>query len=335
MKAPKPFKRSAGPRSSSKKPFSSATKIRNARGPVSASAPQSERPVFKSRSKIAFEAREEIKKAAKLAKGPEKRANGKRFSKPKFKNPTFIIQKKAPKVLPPTTLPAGFERLEKYMAHAGLASRREAKDLIMRGTVMVNGKNVREPGYGIDPVKDTVSIKGGKLPEKETIMLYKPRGIETNATTPGVTDIKARFPRLAHLSAIGRLDKDSAGLILLSNDGTLARALTKEESKIDKEYLVTVRESISDDHLRRLGTGILLDGIVTKPAVVDRRGRSVFSIILHEGRKHQIRRMCDACHLTITSLVRIRIGHLSAGKMIAGNMRSVAPKDVDALKAAA
>lgn len=250
----------------------------------------------------------------------------------KFKNPTFVVQKRAPRVLPPSTLPAGFERLEKYMAHTGLASRREAKDLVLRGAVMVNKKNVREPGFAINPGKDIVTLKGEKLPEKETFLLFKPRGVETNATIPGVTDLKKRFPKLAHLSPIGRLDKDSTGLILMSNDGTLARALTQADSRIEKEYLVTVREEVNDDKLRRMASGIMIDKIMTKEATVERRGRSVFSIILKEGRKHQIRRMCDACHLTITSLVRIRIGHLLAGKMIAGNVKYVEPKEVEKLK---
>ncbi len=253
-----------------------------------------------------------------------------------FKNgkpsPTFTIVERKPRILPPSTLAPGLERLERYMAHTGMASRREAKDLIMRSLVMVNGKNVREPGFGINPDKDVVTLKGDKMPQKETYMLYKPRGIETSATVPGVTDIKSRFPKLAHLSPIGRLDKDSQGLILMSNDGTLTRAMTSEDSHIEKEYLVTVREEVGDDKLNRMATGIMIDKITTKPAIVERRGRSVFSIVLKEGRKHQIRRMCDACHLTITSLVRVRIGHLVVAKMIAGNVKSIAPKDVEKLK---
>jgi pseudouridine synthase len=245
--------------------------------------------------------------------------------------PTFIVEKKAPRVLQASTLKPGMERLERHMAHTGLASRREAKALIVQGVVLVNGKIAKEPGMGINPEKDIVTIKGEHLPEKETIMLFKPRGVETNATN-GESDIRTRYPRLAHLSPVGRLDKDSSGLIMLSNDGTLARAMTKENSTVEKEYLVTTREEVSDVQLKRMADGIILDGIPTKPAIVERRGRSVFSIVLTEGRKHQIRRMCDACHLTITTLVRIRIGHLKAGPMIAGNVRSVAPKDVEKLK---
>ena len=247
---------------------------------------------------------------------------------------TFIPAPQAPKprVALVSTLKPGMERLERHMAHTGLASRREAKSLIIQGLVFVNKKRVLEPGYGINPDKDVVTVDGASLPEKETVLLFKPRGIETSATNSANTDIKSRYPRVAHLSPIGRLDKDSTGIILLSNDGSLARALTKEDSTVEKEYLVTVREQVSDEHLRRMAQGIMLDGIITKPAITERRGRSVFSIVLQEGRKHQIRRMCDACHLTITTLTRIRIGHLKAGSMIAGNVKSVSPKDVEKLK---
>lgn len=237
-----------------------------------------------------------------------------------------------PRVLPPSTLKPGFERLEKYLAQQGLASRREAKDLIKRGLVLVNKRKIYEPGFGVNPETDHVSVDGAKMPEKESVLLFKPRNVETNATTPGVTDIKTRFTKYAHLSPIGRLDKDSDGLIILSNDGVLAKSLTKENSNIEKEYLVMVREEVKPEHLNMLAHGIKLDRVMTKPAIVKRVGRNGFTIILKEGRKHQIRRMCDACHLTVTSLTRIRIGHLEAKKMMAGNVKSIAPKDVALLK---
>lgn len=251
--------------------------------------------------------------------------------KPEKYQKTFVITERKPRIAPPSTLRPGMERLERHMAHTDLASRREAKALITQGVVSVNGKVVREPGFGINPEKDIVTIQGANLAPKETMMLFKPRGVETNATN-GESDIRTRYPRLAHLSPIGRLDKDSSGLILLSTDGTLARAMTKEDSTLEKEYLVTVREQLTDAAMNHMAEGIVLDGVITKPAIVTRKGRSVFSIVLTEGRKHQIRRMCDACHLTITTLVRIRIGHLKAASMIAGNVKSVSPKDVAKLK---
>lgn len=225
------------------------------------------------------------------------------------------------------------DRLERHLAYLGLASRREAKDLIVRGLVTVNGKVVREPGFGINP-KDKIKVAGIKeIKEgKESILLYKPRGIETSATTDGATDIKSKYPKLEGLSPIGRLDKDSEGLIILSNDGTLARALTAEESNVEKEYLVTCREYVPQAALKRMANGITIDRVKTKPAKVEGKTRTSFLITLHEGRKHQIRRMCASCHLTIESLLRVRIGMLEIGKMQPGNVRRLTEKEIEKLK---
>lgn len=239
---------------------------------------------------------------------------------------------RTPRSTQKSTLPEGYERLERYLAHAGIASRREAKDMIAKGLVTVNGKIITEAGYGIQVAHDQVACDQQHIVAKETFLLYKPRGIETNATQAGSSDIHTRYPKLKHLAPIGRLDKDSEGLILLSNDGTLARALTQQHGHVEKEYEVTVREDVSDQAIQQMSEGIILDGEPTLPALVARRGRHTFSIVLKEGRKHQIRRMCDACHLTVTELVRVRIGHLLIRGMIAGNVKYVPPEEVQRLK---
>lgn len=240
------------------------------------------------------------------------------------------ISKQKPKDV--STLPAGYERLERSIAHSGLASRREAKALIKAGEVTVNGKVIKETGFGILPGKDIVALKNTSNTPKEAMLVYKPRGIETTKTDPQNKDIHDRLPSLSHLSPIGRLDKDSEGLIILSNDGTLAKALTKENSIIEKEYLVTVRENITPEALSKLSTGIMLDKVMTKPAKTKKVSKSSFTIVLQEGRKHQIRRMCDACHLTIESLVRIRIGNLKIGSMKSGFVKRISEKDIELLK---
>lgn len=222
------------------------------------------------------------------------------------------------------------ERLERVIAHRGLASRREAKALIVSGKVSVNNQVVTEPGYGIDPDKDTIAIKDGQ--QKEAYLFYKPRGIETTKTSTASKDIHDVAKQLRHLAPIGRLDKDSEGLIILSNDGTLTKALTGIDSPIGKTYLVTVRENITDAALQKMAAGIVLDKVKTKPAIVKRRSRSSFEIILHEGRKHQIRRMCDACKLTIESLLRISIGQLTMGTMKPGTMKKLTQNDIALLK---
>lgn len=222
------------------------------------------------------------------------------------------------------------ERLERFLAYSGLASRREAKELIKSGKVSVNGAIVTEPGYGIVPSKDKVSLI--ETSQKESFLIFKPRGIETSKTTPTGKDIHDRFKYLKHLSPIGRLDKDSDGLIILSNDGTLTKALTKVDSTIGKTYRVSVRENISDAALQKMATGIVLDKIKTKPAIVKRASRTSFEITLFEGRKHQIRRMCDACHLTIDTLTRIAIGPIKTGTLKSGNTRKLTPEEIASLK---
>ncbi len=243
------------------------------------------------------------------------------------KKPVF---KKA--VLDSSTLAPGLERLERAIAHMGLASRREAKALISSGQVKVNGKVIKNPGYGITVSTDTILVEGKALEGKETVLVYKPRGLETNKTSEETKDLHDYFPKLKHLSPIGRLDKDSEGLIIMSNDGSLARALTQENSKVGKTYEVEVRENVTDDALQKMRTGIMLDKVKTKPAEVQRLSRKTFSIVLHEGRKHQIRRMCDACHLNVESLIRTDIGHLSIGTMKPGSTRRMIADDVEKLK---
>jgi 23S rRNA pseudouridine2605 synthase len=240
--------------------------------------------------------------------------------------------KKVPTKKDPSTLKAGLERLERAIAHMGLASRREAKALITGGKVKVNGKVIKESGFGIVFDKDNIEVEGAALQGKETVLVYKPRGLETNKTTDGAEDLHDYFPKLKHLAPIGRLDKDSEGLIIMSNDGSLARALTQENSPIGKTYEVEVRENVTDDALNKMRTGIMLDKVKTKPAEVQRLSRKMFSIVLHEGRKHQIRRMCDACHLNVESLIRTDIGHLSIGTMKPGSMRKMILDDVEKLK---
>jgi 23S rRNA pseudouridine2605 synthase len=231
----------------------------------------------------------------------------------------------------PSTLPQGFDRLERVMAEKGWASRREAKALVVKGEVKVNGKVVREPGFGVKAT-DKIEITSQAHSQKESVLVYKPRGIETSKTTPTAKDLHSEFPKLRHLHPIGRLDKDSEGLIIMSDDGTLAKALTKEGSSVGKEYMVTVREVVSDKSLEMMSAGIVIDGVITLPAKTKKVSDNVFTIVLHEGRKHQIRRMCDACRLTIEKLVRIKIGHLSIGSMRPSNVKNVSAEDVAKLK---
>lgn len=245
------------------------------------------------------------------------------------KKVTKKVIKKSPAKNKPlvSTLLKGQERLEKHLAQSGLTSRREAKEIIKKGFVTVNGKKVREPGFGILPT-DEIVIKKGVQENKETILFYKPRGIETSKTDPNNIDIHDKFPQFAHLNPIGRLDKDTEGLILLSNDGVLAKTVTGENSTIEKEYRVTIREDVMPVLLKKMEDGIVLDGVPTKPCITQKVSSREYTITLTEGRKHQVRRMANACKFTVTRLVRIRIGNLTIGKMTAGNFKFLSPEQV-------
>ena len=212
-----------------------------------------------------------------------------------------------------------------------MCSRREGKQLILDGKISVNGKVVKETGFGVDPKLDKVEFVG-KIEKKETVALYKPRGIETSKTSEDSIDIHDEFPELAHLAPVGRLDKDSEGLILLTNDGLITRAITGEHSDVEKEYVVTTREFVTDEALSKMASGIMLDDKKTLPAKTKRLDDTVFSIILHEGRKHQIRRMADACRLTIEELKRIRVGHVKIGNLKSGMFRELSEKEVAEFK---
>ncbi len=230
-----------------------------------------------------------------------------------------------------STLAEGLVRLEKYIAQQGMCSRREGKQLILDGKISVNGNVVYETGFGIDPKLDKVEIVG-TVEKKETVALYKPRGIETSKTSEDSVDIHDEFPELAHLAPVGRLDKDSEGLILLTNDGLVTRAITGEHSDVEKEYVVTTREFVTDESLEKMARGIMLDDKKTLPAKTKRVSDTKFLIVLQEGRKHQIRRMADACKLTIEELKRIRVGHIKIENLKSAEFRELTDEEVSRFK---
>lgn len=223
-------------------------------------------------------------------------------------------------------------RLEKQIAQLGLASRREAKSLISEGFVSVNGEIITNPGHGIHPTRDKIVVKENPENKKEYILLYKPVGVETNKTAKHLKDIHDKYPEFAHLSPIGRLDTVSGGLIILSNDGTLTKALTKVNSGIGKTYLVTIKEKVKQSSLDEMERGILLNGIKTKPCKTKKISDNSFEIILHEGRKHQIRQMCDHVKWTVESLIRIAIGNIKIEKLKSGEFIKLTQKQVEELK---
>ena len=230
-------------------------------------------------------------------------------------------------------------RLQKYLSECGVASRRKAEDLIMAGRVKVNGKPA-SIGDKIDPNRDTVVVAGKKIKKtkKNTyIMLHKPRGfITTLSDEMGrkcvaqlVEDVGTRvYP-------VGRLDRDSEGLLLLTDDGEFANALTHPTHHVPKTYRVTVRPTITEEQITALTTGIEIDGRMTMPSEVrvleKKEGRVVLEIIIYEGRNRQIRKMCDSLGLEVARLKRTQIGSVKLGMIKQGDWRNLTEEEVHKL----
>ncbi len=218
------------------------------------------------------------------------------------------------------------ERLQNILAHAGIASRRGAATLIAAGGVTVDGLVVREPGFRVDPDTAKIAVEGRLIqaPEKKrTIMLNKPVGVLSSVTDPfgGKTVLDLiRGEVTERLVPVGRLDKESEGLLLLSNDGDLTLHLTHPRYEHKKTYIVRAAGRWSEDKLRILrGPVTMPDGYVTRPVPVEvlrtaENNITTLKFCLHEGRKRQIRYMCSAAHLVVLSLKRISIGALTLSR---------------------
>lgn len=225
-------------------------------------------------------------------------------------------------------------RIQKYCSEQKLCSRREAEEYMKSGLITVNGSVVRDLGHQIDPTKDIIKILHPKEKgeRKITIVVNKPRDIVSSKIKEEGKTIFELLPEYAHLNTVGRLDKDSEGLLLLSNDGTVTAAVTSDKHLVEKEYEVTVRETIEPLSIRRMEQGVTLEDGPTLPAKVKKINDHKFVIILKEGRKHQIRRMAAEVRLTIVKLVRTRIGSILLKNLKPGAHRIVTDQELRALK---
>ena len=221
-------------------------------------------------------------------------------------------------------------RLQKYMALCGVASRRASEELIKNGQVQVNGKVVLEMGTVVDPEKDRVSVDGKTVrPEKKKvyIMLNKPVGIVTSLKDEKgrtvVTDLIEGVDE--RIYPVGRLDSDTSGLLLLTNDGELAFKLTHPSKRIFKKYIAIVEGLPNKGELERLRNGIKIDGRVTSKAkvkVLKNFGEdSILEIEIFEGRNRQVKKMCEAVNHPVKKLKRVAFGELQLGGLEAGNWR--------------
>ena len=232
-------------------------------------------------------------------------------------------------------------RLQKFMAEQGVASRRKSEDLIRAGKVKVNG-HVAEIGMKINPRKDLVTVGKQKLTNVKNrkmvyVMLNKPRGYVTTVYDElgrkTVMDLLTDFG--CRIYPVGRLDKDSEGLLLLTNDGSFTNCMTHPSHEYAKVYRVTVRPAVNDNILFNLRNGIEIDGRMTAPCEVtvltEEENRVVLEFILHEGRNRQIRKMCESQGLEVARLKRISIGPVKLGMLKQGDYRELSKQDVKKL----
>lgn len=231
-------------------------------------------------------------------------------------------------------------RLQKYMADCGVASRRKSEELIAAGKVKVNGL-VANIGDKIDPKNDTVTVSGRKIAQQTNyvyIMLHKPRGYVTTMSDEMDRKCVAELVKDVGVRVypIGRLDRDSEGLLLFTNDGEFANAITHPSRHISKTYRVSVKPKITEDQLTVLTSSLMIDGRQTLPADVrvisSEDEKSVLEIILYEGRNRQIRRLCEEAGLETARLKRLAIGQLELGRLKAGEYRNLTHEEISLLK---
>ncbi len=230
------------------------------------------------------------------------------------------------------------ERLQKVLARLGFGSRRACEAMIERGRVRVDGVTARL-GCRVDVDRASVEVDGlavGVAPDLVHYLLNKPAGVVSTASDPqgrrAVVDLVPARPRVF---PVGRLDLDTEGLIVLTNDGDLAHRLTHPSFGIEKQYLAHVSGTPGPAALRQLRCGVVLDGVPTAPARVSLGGPEVLRITVHEGRNRQVRRMCEAVGHPVRRLVRTRIGPLADSRLPPGRWRRIEPAEARELERAA
>lgn len=233
------------------------------------------------------------------------------------------------------------ERLQKIIANSGAASRRKAEELIVDGLVTVNGTIVRELGTKADPENDAIKVSGKliHIPHRKTyLVLNKPQGYITSMNDPEGRPVVTELLKgvKARVYPVGRLDYDTEGLLIMTDDGELAHSLMHPSHEVSKTYLVKIKGVLEDKEMEKLQKGIKLDDGVTAPAVVRKLKKadanSWIELTIHEGRYHQVKRMMERVGHTVIKLIRVRYGSIELGNVPPGTFRYLTPEEVKVLK---
>jgi 23S rRNA pseudouridine2605 synthase len=236
-------------------------------------------------------------------------------------------------------------RLNKILSQAGVASRRLADELLAQGRVEVNGRVVTEPGARADPDSDEIRVDGRRLridQVRRYLLVYKPRGVMSTRSDPQrrktVIDLLAERGIQGYFYPVGRLDYDSEGLLIVTNDGTFADRVTHPRHELERTYEAVVLGVPDERDLDRLSRGIVIEGRKTLPASVrlvrvleGRKQQAVLELTLREGRNRQVRNMCEAIGHPVDRLRRIRIGGVSDRRLRPGEVRDLTPAEIEAL----
>lgn len=232
-------------------------------------------------------------------------------------------------------------RLQKYLALSGVASRRASEKLISEGHVAVNGHVITEMGVQVDETADQITVDGKLIhleEEKHYLAYYKPVGEVTTVSDPeGRATVMDKFRDYpVRLYPVGRLDFDSEGLLLLTNDGDMMNSLLHPSHEVDKTYLAKVSNRVEEESIRRLRAGVLLDGRLTSPAHIRVVRYEAFDTVLlvtiHEGRYRQVRRMFEAVGHQVVQLKRVGFGPIQLGDLPRGTWRQLTPNEIRKLK---
>jgi pseudouridine synthase len=233
-------------------------------------------------------------------------------------------------------------RLDKHLANLGVCARRDVKQFLKSEYITVNGERIRESGYRLDPKKDTLLVNGEKIkqPKLAYYILNKPLGVvSTTDDEFGRDNVTAYIPTEQRIYPVGRLDKDTTGLIILTNDGELTNMLTHPKYHVSKIYRFSIKGRIDPAQLNALRNGVLLNDGITAPARVtvlkQTNSFSYLEITLHEGKNRQIRRMCETVGVKLLELQRIKFGPISIGNLQIGKYRVLTQNEITALRKAA